>query len=660
MFTAVAGLGTSSPVFDTIAAESRRLISETYRAFGQGFLPTLARPDVDVLEGLTPAVIVDQERIGADARSTVGTATDAQAMLRILVSRLGPPRVGPPRAFSLDVPTVRASGTIRVERGAGTPAGQTFGRTGGMGPRREGRGSITDFDLTQLCHESRSLREGALRVPGMSVDGRYGRIHTGCGLLDPDRPIRADGKTELRDLLDTEPPRIRVDNVNWTDEGLIPRIQRAFLAKDPEAMQPHVRAFVERAETFSACPDCGGTRLSQADRSSKIKGVNIADACAMPISDLADWVRGLEAPGVDPLLAALTQTLDSFGEIKLGHLALDRPASTLAGGESRRVRMVRHLGSAPADVTDVFDEPTIGLHPHAIQRMDDLLLRLRDKGNTVLVVEHKPATIAIADQAADLGPGAGTAGGSIGFEGTVEGLRASGTLAGRHLDDRAVLTKAVRTPTGTLVIRGASAHNLRDVDVDIPLGVLGVTAGVAGSGKSSLVHGSIPAGRGLVPIDQVPIRGSRGSNPATGTGMLDPIPRAFATACGANPALFSANSAGACPACNGAGVSCTDLATTAGVAAISAECEGRRFQASVLERQLGGRDLSEVLPMPVREAREVFGAGEALPPAARAILDRLADVGLDSLSLGPPHTTRSGGERQRLKPATHLAETGGT
>jgi excinuclease UvrABC ATPase subunit len=659
VFTGVSGSGKSSLVFGTIAAESQRLINETYSAFVQGFMPTLARPEVDVLEGLTTAIVVDQQRMGADVRSTVGTATDGNAMLRILFSRLGEPHIGPPSAFAFNVPSVRASGAITVERGNRTAVRATFNRLGGMCPRCEGMGSVTDVDLAELYDDSKSLNEGALTVPGFSMDGWYGRIFTGCGFFDPDKPIRQYTKRELQDLLHKEPTKIKVDGVNLTYEGLIPRIQKSMLAKDVDALQPHIRAFVERAVTFTTCPECAGTRLAAAARSSTIKGINIADSCAMQISDLAAWVRGLDEPSVAPLLVALQQTLDSFVEIGLGYLSLDRQSGTLSGGEGQRVKMIRQLGSSLTDVTYVFDEPTTGLHPHDVQRMNDLLLRLRDKGNTVLVVEHEPETIAIADHVVDLGPGAGAAGGAVCFEGTVEGLRASGTLTGRHLDDRAALKTAVRTPTGTLEIRGATAHNLRDVDVDIPLGVLVVVTGVAGSGKSSLVQGSIPAGAGVVSVDQVPIRGSRRSNPATYTGLLEPIRKAFAKANGVKPALFSANSAGACATCNGAGVTYTDLAMMAGVAITCEDCGGKRFQASVLEYRLGGRDISEVLAMSVIEAEEFFGAGEARTPAAHAILGRLADVGLGYLSLGQPLTTLSGGERQRLKLATHMAEKGG-
>jgi excinuclease UvrABC ATPase subunit len=659
VFTGVSGSGKSSLVFDTIAAESQRLINETYSAFVQGFMPTLARPEVDVLDGLTTAIIVDQQRMGADARSTVGTATDANAMLRILFSRLGQPHIGSPNAFSFNVPSVRASGAITIERGATKTVKATFTRTGGMCPRCEGRGTVSDIDLSQLYDDGKSLNEGALMIPGYSMDGWYGRIFSGCGFFDPDKPIRTFTKKELHDLLHKEPTKIKVDGINLTYEGLIPKIQKSMLSKDVDSLQPHVRAFVERAVTFATCPECGGTRLGEAARSSRIEGISIADACAMQISDLAAWVRGLDEPSVAPLLEALRQTLDSFGEMGLGYLSLDRPSGTLSGGEAQRVKMIRHLGSSLTDVTYVFDEPTTGLHPHDIQRMNDLLLRLRDKGNTVLVVEHEPETIAIADHVVDLGPGAGAAGGTVCFEGTVEGLRLGRTITGRHLDDRAGLKETVRTPTGTLEIRGATAHNLRDVDVDIPLGVLVVVTGVAGSGKSSLVHGSIPAGAGVVSIDQGAIRGSRRSNPATYSGLLDPIRKAFARANGVKPALFSANSEGACPNCNGAGVVYTDLAMMAGVATTCEECEGKRFHASVLEHHLGGRDISEVLAMSVTEAEEFFGAGEARTPAAHKILDRLADVGLGYLSLGQPLTTLSGGERQRLKLATRMAEKGG-
>ncbi|GAA2143626.1 excinuclease ABC subunit UvrA [Kitasatospora kazusensis] len=660
VFTGVSGSGKSSLVFGTIAAESQRLINETYSAFVQGFMPTPARPEVDVLEGLTTAIIVDQQRLGADPRSTVGTATDANAMLRILFSRLGQPQIGPPGAFAFNVPSVRASGAITVERGAKKAVKATFHRTGGMCPRCEGRGAVSDIDLTQLFDDSKSLAEGAITVPGYTTDAHWTtRIFTESGFLDPEKPIRRYTEKELHDFLYREPVKVKINGINLTYEGLVPKIQKSFLAKDREALQPHIRAFVDRAVAFATCPECDGTRLAEAARSSRIGGVNIADVCAMQISDLAGWIRGVREPSVAPLLAALGQTLDSFVEIGLGYLSLDRPSGTLSGGEAQRVKMIRHLGSSLTDVTYVFDEPTTGLHPHDIQRMNGLLLQLRDKGNTVLVVEHKPEVIAIADHVVDLGPGAGSAGGSVCFEGTVEGLRAGDTVTGRHLDDRAAVKESVRKPTGVLAVRGATANNLRDVDVDIPLGVLTVVTGVAGSGKSSLVHGSIGPGAGVVSVDQGAIRGSRRSNPATYSGLLDPVRKAFAKANGVKPALFSANSEGACPGCNGAGVVYTDLAMMAGVASTCEECEGKRFEASVLDHHLGGRDISEVLAMSVAEAEEFFGSGEARTPAAHAVLGRLADVGLGYLSLGQPLTTLSGGERQRLKLATHMAEKGG-
>jgi excinuclease UvrABC ATPase subunit len=659
VFTGVSGSGKSSLVFDTIAAESQRMINETYSAFVQGFMPTLARPDVDVLDGLTTAIIVDQERMGTNPRSTVGTATDANAMLRILFSRLGQPHIGSPQAFSFNVASISGAGAVTLER-----AGQTvkerrsFSITGGMCPRCEGMGSVTDFDLSALYDDRLSLNEGALTIPGYSMDGWYGRIFSGSGYFDMDKPIGKFTKKELHDLLYREPTKIKVEGINLTYEGVIPRIQKSMLSKDVDAMQPHIRAFVERAVTFTTCPECEGTRLSIQARSSKIKGISIADVCSMQISDLAAWVRGLDEPSVAPLLAALGETLDSFVEIGLGYLSLERPSGTLSGGESQRTKMIRHLGSSLTDITYVFDEPTIGLHPHDIQRMNDLLLQLRDKGNTVLVVEHKPESIAIADHVVDLGPGAGAAGGEVVFEGTVEGLRSSDTLTGRHLDDRASLKPSVRTPSGELEVRGASTHNLQDVDVDIPLGVLVVVTGVAGSGKSSLIHGSVSGRDGVVSVDQGAIRGSRRSNPATYTGLLDPIRKAFAKANGVKPALFSSNSEGACPTCNGAGVIYTDLGVMATVESICEECEGKRFQASVLGYRLGNRNIADVLAMSVTEAEEFFGNGEARIPAAHAILDRLADVGLGYLSLGQPLTTLSGGERQRLKLATQMAEKG--
>jgi len=659
VFTGVSGSGKSSLVFDTIAAESQRLINETYSAFLQGFMPSLARPEVDMLEGLTTAIIVDQERMGANPRSTVGTATDANAMLRILFSRLGKPYIGPPTAFAFNVPTRKASGVMSTEKSGRVEKNVVREAIyqGGMCPRCEGMGSLNDFDLTAMYDESKSLNEGGLMVPGYSMDGWYGRLFQGIG-LDLDKPIGRYTKKEMNDLLYKEPTKIKVEGVNLTYEGVIPKVQKSMLSKDVDSLQPHVRRFVERVVTFTTCPECDGTRLSKEARSSKIGGKNIADVCAMQISDLADWVRGLDEPSVAPLLAGLQHQMDSFAEIGLGYLSLDRPAGTLSGGEAQRTKMIRHLGSSLTDVTYVFDEPTIGLHPHDIQRMNDLLLQLRDKGNTVLVVEHKPEAIAIGDHVVDLGPGAGTAGGEVVFEGTVEGLRRSGTVTGRHLDDRARLKDSVRSSSGALEVRGASTHNLQDVDVDIPLGVLVVLTGVAGSGKSSLIQGSVAERDGVVVVDQGAIRGSRRSNPATYTGLLEPIRKAFAKANGVKPALFSSNSEGACPACNGAGVIFTELGVMATVESTCEECEGKRFQASVLEYTLGGRNIAEVLAMSVTQAQEFFGSGEARTPAAHTVLERLTDVGLGYITLGQPLSTLSGGERQRIKLAAQMAEKG--
>jgi excinuclease ABC A subunit len=659
VFTGVSGSGKSSLVFGTIAAESQRLINETYSAFVQGFMPTLDRPEVDVLEGLTTAIIVDQERMGANARSTVGTVTDANAMLRVLWSRIGKPHVGPPTAFSFNVPTRKASGAMNVDKGKGERlVVRNVVYLGGMCPRCEGMGQVNDIDLRQLFDESKALSEGAITVPGYTTEGWAVKIFAAAG-LDPDKPIRKYSRKERDLFLYSGPTKVKVAGVNLTYEGLVPKIQKSMLSKDVDAMQPHIRAFVERAVTFTTCPDCKGTRLNEPARSSKIKGRNIADACAMQINDLAEWLRGVNEPSVAPLVTSLQHTLDSFVEIGLGYLSLDRPSGTLSGGEAQRTKMIRHLGSSLTDVTYVFDEPTIGLHPHDIQRMNELLVRLRDKGNTVLVVEHKPEAITIADHIVDLGPGAGTAGGQVVFEGTVDGLKTSGTLTGRHLSDRASLKPSVRKPSGALKVRGARTHNLRNVDVDIPLGVLVVVTGVAGSGKSSLIHGSVSGRDGVVTVDQTAIKGSRRSNPATYTGLLEPIRKAFAKANGVKPALFSANSEGACPSCNGAGVIYTDLGMMAGVTTVCEECEGRRFQASVLEYRFGGKNIAEVLDLPVEEALGFFGTGKAATPAAHAILERMSDVGLGYLRLGQPLTTLSGGERQRLKLATHMGEEGG-
>ncbi len=659
VFTGVSGSGKSSLVFGTIAAESQRLINETYSSFVQGFMPTLDRPEVDLLEGLTTAIIVDQERIGGNPRSTLGTVTDANAMLRILFSRLGQPHLGSPQAFSFNVATVHGAGAVTIERGPGKPVKQkaAFTAIGGMCPRCEGLGSINDLDLTQLYDESKTLFEGAIKVPGFSADGWYGRIF--AAVVPGDVPISGFTERQLHEFLYGQSRRIKVEGINVTHEGLVLRVQKSILSKDIDSLQPHIRAFVERAATFTTCPDCAGTRLNDGARSSLVDGISIAEACAMQIGDLADWARGITDDSVAPLLAKLGALLESFTEIGLGYLSLDRSSGTLSGGEAQRAKMVRHLGSALTDITYVFDEPSIGLHPADIQRLNALLLRLRDKGNTVLVIEHKPEIITIADHVVDLGPGAGVAGGEVCFEGSVDALRASDTITGRHFDDRAKLKDAVRTPTGALAVRGATSHNLRNVDVDIPLGVLVVLTGVAGSGKSSLIDSSVAPLDDVVLIDQGAIRGSRRSNPATYTGLLEPVRKAFAKANGVKPALFSANSEGACPACNGAGVIYTDLAIMAGVATTCAECEGKRFQAAVLEYHLAGRNIAEVLAMPVAEAADFFSSGTAKVTPAKAILDRLTDVGLGYLTLGQPLTTLSGGERQRLKLATQMAAPGG-
>lgn len=660
VFTGVSGSGKSSLVFGTIAAESQRMINETYSAFVQGFMPTLARPDVDVLEGLTTAILVDQERMGANPRSTVGTVTDANAMLRIVFSRVAQPHIGSPQAYSFNVASVSGAGAITIERaGEKVKERRSFSITGGMCPRCEGTGNVKDFNLEALFDAGKSLSEGALSVPGYSMDGWYGRIFAGTGFFDMDKPLGKFTKKELHDLLYKEPTKVKVDGVNLTFEGIIPKMQKSMLAKDVDAMQPHIRAFVERAVVFTTCPECAGTRLAEHARNSKIDGVSIADACAMQISDLAAWVKSLQEPSVAPLLGALGETLESFVDIGLGYLSLDRPSGTLSGGESQRTKMIRHLGSSLTDITYVFDEPTIGLHPHDIARMNTLLLQLRDKGNTVLVVEHKPEAIAIADHVIDLGPRAGSAGGEVVYQGSIEGLRASGTLTGKHLDDKVALKGSFRKASGALEVRGATENNLKNVDVDIPLGLLTVVTGVAGSGKSSLIHGSVSGREDVVTVDQGAIRGSRRSNPATYTGMLEPIRKAFAKANGVKPALFSANSEGACPTCNGAGVIYTDLGMMAGVSTVCEECEGRRFQAAVLEYHLGGKNISEVLGMSVDTAEEYFREGDAKLPAAHKIVSRLSDVGLGYLKLGQPLTTLSGGERQRIKLATHLGEKGG-
>ena len=655
VFTGVSGSGKSSLVFDTIAAESRRLIDETYSAFIQGFMLSVPRPDVDVLEGLTTAIIVDQERLGANPRSTVGTVTDANAMLRILFSRLGDPHIGGPTAFSFNIPTQKASSVMTGPGGEKKIVKDAI-YLGGMCPRCEGRGAVSDLDLAQIVDESRSLNDGAIMVPGYTADGWMVRQFAESGFYPADKPISTFTEKQRQLFLYGEVTKIKVNGINITYEGLIPKITKSMLSKDIEALQPHIRAFVERVATFATCPECDGTRLTEGARSSKIDGVSIADACRMQVTDLAAWVRGLDKPEAGPLLSALGANLDAFVTLGLGYLSLDRPSGTLSGGEAQRIKMLRHLGSSLTDVTYVFDEPTIGLHPHDIQRMNQLLLQLRDKGNTVLVVEHKPETIEIADRVVDLGPGAGSAGGTICFEGSVDGLRRSGTLTGRHLDDRAALKSEVRRAKGAIAVRGADDNNLQNVDVDVPLGVLTVVTGVAGSGKSSLIHGSVAGRDGVVSIDQGAIRGSRRINPATYTGLLEPIRKAFAKANGVKPALFSANSEGACPTCKGAGVIVTELGFMDTVESPCEDCGGKRFQAAVLEYTLGGKDITQVLDMPVAEARDFFSEGEAKLAPAAAILARLADAGLGYLTLGQPLSTLSGGERQRIKLATQMAD----
>ena len=657
VFTGVSGSGKSSLVFDTIAAESRRMIDETYSAFVQGFMPSVPRPDVDILEGLTTAIIVDQERLGANPRSTVGTVTDANAMLRILFSKLGQPYIGGPTAFSFNIPTQKASGVMTGPGGEKKIVKDAI-YLGGMCPRCEGRGAVSDLDLAQIVDESKSLDDGAIMVPGYTADGWMVKGFSQSGFYPADKPISQFTDKQRHLFLYGEVTKVKISGINMTYEGLIPKITKSMLSKDLDALQPHIRAFVERVATFAVCPECDGTRLTEGARSSKIEGVSIADACRMQVTDLADWVRGLDLPGAGPLLQALSANLDAFVTLGLGYLSLERPSGTLSGGEAQRIKMLRHLGSSLTDITYVFDEPTIGLHPHDIQRMNGLLLKLRDKGNTVLVVEHKPETIAIGDHVVDLGPGAGSAGGEICFEGTVEGLKASGTKTGDHLEDRAQLKEAVRSGTGSIEVRGATANNLQDVDVDIPTGVLTVVTGVAGSGKSSLIHGSVSKRDGVVAIDQAAIKGSRRSNPATYTGLLEPIRKAFAKANGVKPALFSANSEGACPSCRGAGVIITELGFMDTIETPCEDCGGKRFQAGVLEYKLAGKDITEVLDLPVSEARVFFSDGEAKLPAATAILGRMEDVGLGYLSLGQPLSTLSGGERQRIKLAIQMGEKG--
>ncbi len=656
VFTGVSGSGKSSLVFDTIAAESRRLIDETYSAFVQGFMPSVPRPDVDVLAGLTTAIVVSQDRLGANPRSTVGTATDANALLRVLYSRFAEPAIGGASAYSFNIPTQRTSGIRESVTGQRTVVADEV-YLGGMCPGCEGRGQVSQLDVSQLIDETRSLDDGAILVPGYTADGWQVRTYAQSGFVDPTIPIAQLSAEQRHDLLYREPTKVKISGINLTYEGLIPKITKSLLSKDVDAMQPHIRAFVERVATFARCPDCDGTRLTDAARSARIDGVSIADACRMQVTDLAAWVRALDLPEAGPLLGALGANLDAFVTLGLGYLSLERPSGTLSGGEAQRIKLLRHLGSALTDVTYVFDEPTIGLHPHDIERMNTLLLQLRDKGNTVLVVEHKPETIAIADHVVDLGPGAGSAGGEVCFEGTLAQLRAADTTTARHLGDRAQLKAVLRTATGAIEVRGASANNLQAVDVDIPRGVLVAVTGVAGSGKSSLIHGSVTPAPGVVTIDQSGIKGNRRSSPATYTGLLEPIRKAFAKANSVAPALFSANSEGACPTCKGAGVIVTELGFMDSIETPCEECGGRRFRASVLAYTLGGLDIAQVLDLSVAAALTFF-TDTARLPAAAGILTRLADAGLGYLSLGQPLSTLSGGERQRLKLAVAMGDAG--
>ena len=664
VFTGVSGSGKSSLVFATIAAESRRLVNETYPAFVQGFMDASARPAVDRLEGLTAAITVDQERLGANPRSTLGTVTDVGALLRVLYSTHGAPHIGSPQAFAFNVPSVTGGGAVTTQRGGRKIVERkTFTVQGGMCPRCEGMGRVSDIDLTQVLDETLSLKDGAITVPGYAAGGWQVRSFTESGLFPADVPVASFTPQQRDDLLYKEPTKIKVGGINTTYEGLVPRIRKSMLAKEPEALQPHIRAFVERAVVFGTCPQCHGTRLSEPARTCLIDGKSIADACAMQISDLLQWVTRLQGilTGAAPLLENLKEMLDAFVLIGLGYLSLDRPASTLSGGEAQRTKLVRHLSSALTDVTYVFDEPSIGLHPHDLHQMNELLLSLRDKGNTVLVIEHKPETISIADHVVDLGPGAGSRGGRICFEGTVEQLHRSDTLTGRHLADRVRLKSSHRSPTDMMRIRHAKTNNLRDVDVDIPVGVLSVITGVAGSGKSSLIHGHLSPMDGVVTIDQTPIKGSRRSNAATYTGLLDPVRKAFAKANkdrGAKPAHFSANSEGACPVCGGTGIIETQLGFMETVESRCVACEGRRFKDEVLAYRLCGRSIADVLDMSADEALTFFSQGEARLPAATRILSRLKDVGLGYLHLGQALTTLSGGERQRLKLAVHLSQEG--
>ncbi|MDO4258593.1 MAG: excinuclease ABC subunit UvrA [Actinomycetaceae bacterium] len=657
VFTGLSGSGKSSLVYDTIAAEAQRALNETHSAFVQGFLPTPPRPDADEISGITAAISVSQEPLGANPRSTVGTATDIDAKLRVLFSRCATPHIGGPQAFSFNVPSVTGAGAVTVTKGERKLAQKkSFSIVGGMCPKCEGRGEVSDLNLDEIVDMDRSIDDGAILVPGYKVGGWSVRQYSESGFFPSDKPLRSLNKRQLETFLYGEQTKVVVSDINITYEGLIPRLRKSIFSKDIDAVQPHIRAFIERAATFAQCPDCEGTRLAESARSAKLQGLSIAEANAMEVRDLLEWVRSLDIPDAAPVLGALTADLGAMVHLGLGYLSLGRAAGSLSGGEAQRVRMVRHLGSALSDVTYIFDEPTTGLHAHDIAQMNELLLGLRDKGNTVLVVEHDPATIAIADHIVDMGPAAGNGGGEVVYEGDKEGLAASDTLTGRYLSRQARIKDKVRTPKGVLEIRGASSHNLKDISVDIPLGCLCVITGVAGSGKSSLIPGSLPPQSEALIVDQTPIKGSSRSNAATWTGMLDPIRKAFAKAHGVSAALFSANSEGACPHCSGSGKIRTEFGFMETVETVCEVCEGRRFDDSIRQYTLGGLDIVDVLALSAQAVVDYFSSAESKIPAAKKICEAMTRVGLGYLTLGQPLSTLSGGERQRLRLAAHLGD----
>ncbi|EEH64418.1 putative excinuclease ABC, A subunit [Gleimia coleocanis DSM 15436] len=708
VFTGVSGSGKSSLVFDTIATESQRLINETYPAFIQGFMGNLNRPHVDDLRGLTPAIVVSQEKLGANARSTVGTVTDVSTLLRLIWAKFGVVaenntkvralKMSSPNAFSFNVPNVKASGAIKVEKGKDTKTEKrTYEVNGGMCADCEGLGVVNDIDLTKVFNVELSLNDGAITVPGYTADGWAVRLYSASGFFPADQPIKTFTAEQLQTFLYGEPVKVKIESINMTYEGLIPKLQKSMFSKDIEGLQPHIRKFVETAVTFAPCPACEGTRLNPAARAVTVAGLNIAQAHVLEITDLLAWVQQLlageialaaaEAPLISEgglLLTNLAEQLSSFVEIGLGYLSLARSASSLSGGEAQRVKMIRHLRSALTDMTYVFDEPTAGLHPHDIERMKRVLLQLRDAGNTVLVIEHRPEVIEIADHIIDMGPGAGKHGGEIMFAGTFSELLAvsdAKTSLGTSLPNgnprkadsaQTSVTSQVlslplqvktsaRTFSEKIELRGVTANNLRGIDVDVPLGVLTAVTGVAGSGKSTLIGALVSSGAApseIIMVDQGAIKGSRRSNPATYTGVFDPIRKAFAKASGQKPALFSANSEGACETCKGAGVIYTDLGFMQTVENHCESCDGRRFDESVLQYHLEGKSIADVLEMPAQEALEFF-TKEAKNPAVSKVLQRLVDVGLEYLSLGQSLTTLSGGERQRLKLASQMADKGG-